>query len=64
MGFIKLTKLDGSPVYVNIAHIQAIGTYYDKTCIDIDGWEQFLEVKESTDAVMAIIELKERGKGV
>lgn len=62
MGFIKLTRHDWQPIYVNTAYVRVITVLQGETTIDIDGWESRMSVKESPEAIMAIMELKERGK--
>ena len=62
MGFIKLTNHHGRPVYVNMALVSYISTSNGETILDIVGWDTVMTVKESPDAIMALMELKERGK--
>ena len=56
MGFIKLTRQNGSPVYVNMVHIKVITEYHDVSAIDIDGWDTYLYVKESPESIMNLIQ--------
>ena len=60
MGFIKLTANDGQPMFVNMGLVRAISDIQGRTVLNFDGAN--LYVKESPDAIMALMELKERGK--
>ena len=60
MGFIKLTAYDGQLMYVNMEFVRAFSDIQGRTVLNFDGAN--LYVKESPDAIMALMELKERGK--
>ena len=71
MGFIKLVMsrvmgFEGEPVYINTAHIEAVrADDKDGTVVFVVGDNNAKYfVKESPDAIMAMIELQERGRGV
>lgn len=62
MDFIKLTRHDGQPIYVNMEYVRVITVLRGETVLNVDGWDSNMSVKESPEAIMAIMELKERGK--
>ena len=67
MNFIKLTPrpsgIKVTPIYINASHIQAMAQLEDCTAIFVTGNSHAeYYVVESPEAIMALIELKERGK--
>lgn len=62
MDFIKLTRHDGQPIYVNMAYVRVITILHGETALNVNGWDLNIYVKENPEAIVAIMELKERGK--
>lgn len=53
MTFIRVTRRNGTPIYVNAAYIRSVNFYMGDTHIDLQGDDTSLIVQETVDEVLA-----------